>query len=448
MADGLMKRLEAFVYDLWRRYLLHLCRNKPYETTYSLLCNGGHVSLKRGDYLCWAWSKGTHAVALIDGDSAARRIAWLLRPGFNVISLDLKNDWHVARWTSLGSEDGSVCETSLQMRSWWAITARFKTKLAPFLPSNVKLVGLGGYRELFPPPNKQTKSIWEQWASFVHELSILNIEDWIPPVLAGKYPVIRPAVGAIPEGERVGAHVHLHYLDVWRELREDLGSLPRNTRLFVTISEDAIPGDGITADSILAEVKREWANGSVRVVGNRGRDIAPLLQLLAEGCFDGLDCVCKIHGKKSFRAGQPTYLGEVWRRHLVGELISDPQSIMTIAQRFRNDQTLGILGPERVRLPSARVTRIIEDDKGLLLKLMKERFGTTAPGRLTFFAGTMFWFRPEAFAVFRKPPEGGWSFPPEPVSEVGSLAHALERLLPTAALLSGFKVENLLSRPL
>jgi hypothetical protein len=39
--------------------------------------------------------------------------------------------------------------------------------------------------------------------------------------------------------------------------------------------------------------------------------------------------------------------------------------------------------------------------------------------------------------------QGGWPFPAEPAPEEGSLAHALERLLPTSALLAGYSVESL-----
>jgi len=104
---------------------------------------------------------------------------------------------------------------------------------------------------------------------------------------------------------------------------------------------------------------------------------------------------------------------------------------------------LGILGPAQLRLPRRELESVLDRDCGLLRELLLSRFGRDFTNRTVFFAGTMFWFRPEALRLLRHPPQGGWPFPAEPAPEEGSLAHALERLLPTSALLAGYSVESL-----
>jgi len=47
-----------------------------------------------------------------------------------------------------------------------------------------------------------------------------------------------------------------------------------------------------------------------------------------------------------------------------------------------------------------------------------------------------------ALKLLKHPPTGGWAFPPEPAPKKGLLAHALERLVPTLALLAGYPVES------
>ena len=57
---------------------------------------------------------------------------------------------------------------------------------------------------------------------------------------------------------------------------------------------------------------------------NRGRDIGPFLALLERGRLDRYRYICKVHGKKSIDGGRQTYMGEMWRRRLLFDLLGAP----------------------------------------------------------------------------------------------------------------------------
>jgi lipopolysaccharide biosynthesis protein len=192
----------------------------------------------------------------------------------------------------------------------------------------------------------------------------------------------------------------------------------------------------------MTEMAADWPHACIQISPNRGRDVGPFMRLLEGGRFDGLDCVCKIHGKRSLRR-QGTFLGDTWRQYAIETLLPDPESIVRVGRCFTANPRLGILGPALLRLPRHDLALVIDRDRPMLRKLMLSHFDRDVTEKIVFFAGTMFWFRPDALSLLRHPPAGGWAFPAEPAPDEGSLAHALERLLPTSALLAGYSVESL-----
>jgi hypothetical protein len=450
---------KKYLFFFWSQLSLALCRAAACEGP--IILDRRHASpLRKGRYLCWSRSEDLSAVALSDGFSPKRRAVWLLEPGANILWLELQEDWPAPQFMRLGGEGNIASEPCLHLRPLRGIHGVLHLTLATILRATIDevlLAGMGRYFVFCPKRMMiEERTKWHQWAHYVPELTVLNLEDWIPPVLEGKYPSVGSAMvpahtshpdNDVPIPPAIGAHVHLHYLDVWPELREDLKKLPPDARVVVSISNEAVPAKNLDANEIIHDVHQLWQRGKVVTTINRGRDIGPFMQLLAEGEFDGLTCLCKIHGKKSFRLEKATYLGEVWRRYPITEILPDNDRLHAILLRFSTDAKLGMLGPSRLRLPSARVRDVIEDDGGLLRQIMHNLFGKDVTTDLTFFAGTMFWVRPEALARVRRPVHNPWLFPPEPLGISGSLAHALERLLPTSVVLAGYKVENLPSPP-
>ena len=426
--------------ESWRRRLawlrILLSRWRPARRL--AISSGGAETLAAGDYLCWTWGKDVEALTLLDAAQPIRRIAWLRRPGANVLWLRLNQTWAAPQLHSLGTRDGIGGHAGLRLyRLPWLYPLLLRPPFASRRGAE-RRCGLGLCRPLWPAPLEPGDD-WQAWSDSLDDLTLLRLEDIVPQQPAAV------AHSRLPPDDRVGAHLHLHYLEPWPELDAALRRLPPGSRIHITVSEQARGHGGISLDAWLEQLALQWPYAHIRRVTNRGRDLSPFLALLAEGAFDGLDCVCKIHGKISLRDGRPTYLGQAWRRQAIHELLPEADALAALIQRFRDDPHLGVLGPERLHLPSERrgISDCLEKDGGLLARLMRERFGADRRRDITFFAGSMFWFRPEALAALRTPPPGGWEFPPEPIADTGSLAHALERLLPSCAKFTGWRVISL-----
>jgi hypothetical protein len=431
-----------FSYRLWFHLLSWLAGAGKASRSRYVVSDQPHagVALPAGDYLAWMRGNAVTGMGLTDRVHPLHRLAWLRQPGLNLLWLRLENDWIKPQLENLGRVDGSG---DLHLRRVPRWLGKVLEVVRPFqaFERSLKQTGVGQWRAFWPPPDASGSSAWHDWALFLSELSMLRLEDVTPEVDAS------PPAKPLPANTlaKIGAHAHLHFLAAWPEMAVSLAQLPTTAKLFVTMTENAVAAPGISVAQVTAEIARDFPGAVVRRVPNRGRDMAPFLALLAEGAFDGLDCVCKLHGKMSFRDGRLTWLGVAWRRQSLFELLPSPAGVADIANRFLADPLLGVVGNERLRLPNERIWKVFsgEADGGLLLNLMRTRLGTDLSREIEFFAGSMFWFRPQAFAALRLPPPGGWPFPDEPLPDTGTLAHALERLLPTAAKHAGFRLAGL-----
>ncbi len=176
---------------------------------------------------------------------------------------------------------------------------------------------------------------------------------------------------------------------------------------------------------------------------NRGRDVRPFLDLLEAGRLDRYRYVCKIHGKKSSDGGRLPYMGSLWRRRSLVELLGGPGIAENIVRAFEADPSVGMIGPRAFRLPSANIP--LEPAWGKtrpkVLELAAKMGVAPAQFRLDFFGGTMFWVRPEALQPLRALRLAS-AFPEEQGLLDGGLEHATERLFATAVVAAGFRLAD------
>ena len=176
---------------------------------------------------------------------------------------------------------------------------------------------------------------------------------------------------------------------------------------------------------------------------NRGRDVRPFLDLLESGRLDRYRYVCKIHGKKSNDGGRISYLGALWRRRSLFDLLAGPGIAEAIVQAFEADPSVGIIGPRAFRLPSE--TSPLEPSWGKtrpkVLELAAKMGVAPQEFRLDFYGGTMFWARPEALRPLREL-KLARAFPEEQGLLDGGLEHATERLFTTSAVVAGFTLAD------
>jgi len=289
---------------------------------------------------------------------------------------------------------------------------------------------------------------WAEWCACLNALRFLGLEEEIPNSrLMAWSPEDRDSTPPEAGGDlssrasRIGVHVHLHYHDVWPEIRARLANLPPGFGLHVTAND--------ANAALFKSIAADFPGAAITLVPNRGRDIGPFLALLGSGAFDRYDYVCKIHSKKSLVEGEDSsfgrgYYGRAWRRRAIADLLGTPGQIRRILALFEADPAIGVVGCATLRQPNPRASAkdALGKNRERIEALLSRCAGHRVPASVDYFAGSMYWFRPHALQAVRALAIAPGDFPEEPCEADGTLAHALERVIPTAATMSGYRIAD------
>ena len=229
---------------------------------------------------------------------------------------------------------------------------------------------------------------------------------------------------------RIGVVAHVFYDDLIEELAGYLARIPTPFCLFVSVVSEASQEQVTARFSRLENLTRLV----VKVVPNRGRDIAPMLVAFREEVLS-LDVVAHVHTKKSLYTGGER---QDWRRYLLDSLLGSRDRIARHLGRFQADPALGILYPESFSgvpgwahtwLGNLAVCRDLGDRLGIGIE----------PGRyFDYPAGSMFWARVDALRPLLALKLELEDFPEEHGQTDGTLQHAVERLLVHVVRKQGF----------
>ena len=241
----------------------------------------------------------------------------------------------------------------------------------------------------------------------------------LPVLLDSPHPAGPPA--------RAAVCLHLFYPELWPLFRAQCQLIPEPWDLFVT-------APAFAATKAWHDIVRDQPRVRFLPVPNRGRDIAPWLQLLRSGALDGYEAVCKLHGKRSphMQGG-----GDVWRDEMLQALLGSFANVQRILDRFFMQPELALLGPACSQRALGAAADWSKNRRNV--QLLSRRLGLDAvDAKQLFFAGTMFWFRSAAFEALRSSSLNLADFPREMGQTEGTLAHAMERLVSaTAGVRSG-----------
>jgi Rhamnan synthesis protein F len=229
--------------------------------------------------------------------------------------------------------------------------------------------------------------------------------------------------------------VHIYYEETWADIAGVLKRLTIPFDLIVTM----VAGLGGLAEAI----SRDFPDASIEAMENRGRDVRPFLVLLEKGRLDRYQYVCKVHGKKSSDGGRKSYMGAIWRRRLLFDLLAAPSLAASILDMFERDPSVGMIGPRAFRLPSEAYSEELSwsVNRKTVLDLAGKMGVPADQFLLDFFGGTMFWVRPEALAPLRKL-KLSEAFPEEKGLLDGGLEHAVERLFGAAVVAAGYRLAD------
>lgn len=236
-----------------------------------------------------------------------------------------------------------------------------------------------------------------------------------------------PAEQSPAQDLRVAIQAHFFYPELARDFLERI-QLNRTTCDLLISTNDREKAQ------TLRRLLGDHTGGSVeiRVVPNRGRDIAPLLTGFAD-VLQRYDVIGHVHGKRS-SWHENKDIGEIWRAFLWGNLIGGPHAMLDrILREFEAQPQLGLVFPADPHIIGWTKNRPLAES---LAKRMG--YGGALPDAFDFPVGTMFFSRVEALQPLLDAELSWDEYPPEPLPIDGTILHALERLLPFSAELAGF----------
>jgi rhamnosyltransferase len=130
----------------------------------------------------------------------------------------------------------------------------------------------------------------------------------------------------------------------------------------------------------------------------------------------------KLHSKKSLYSTH----GDFWRKRIVNELLKNPTKTNQICHVLR-ELNVGIVGGDQEFIQAMEFWGSnFDSSKKLVEKIYQDSIGVSDLG---FFAGSMFWFRPDVFKDLLQFDSSDLDFGVEEGKLDGTLAHVFERVL-------------------
>lgn len=239
-------------------------------------------------------------------------------------------------------------------------------------------------------------------------------------------------------GSNICIHIHLYYLDLIQEFVYYLKDFPFAFDLVVTSPND--PDRHIVVKQFTA-LCPNLKQLKFIVCPNVGRDVAPWIVEMRD-IQDEYDYICHVHSKKTQYLHE---MGEHWRKHLLSNLLS-PEKVREIVFTFNENPELGCLAPCPFGDHVDAIwnsTWLFGNTEEYLISLLSQMGVNPEFHRndLLYSIGTMMWYRPAALKPLFDLGLTYADFPVEPLSEEGSIAHAIEHIINYVCERSSYKLK-------
>lgn len=273
--------------------------------------------------------------------------------------------------------------------------------------------------------------IWENILRVDNQADLKKNLQW-NYVLPSDYSQIE----AMPSGKTVALFMHIHYYDLAESCAEYARTMPDGTDMYITTNTEEKAAH-------IKEAFKDLNYGKldVRVVPNRGRDVAPFF-VEFQDIVGNYDYICHVHDKKSGQS-KPGTIGLGFAYKCFENTLKSKQFVLNVINTFEKNPRAGMLSPPPPNHseyyftfglewgPNFATTASLAGELGIHCSIREDK-EPIAP------LGSFFWARGAALKpLFRKK----WSyedFPQEPVQVDGTILHAIERLYPFAAQSAGF----------
>lgn len=228
---------------------------------------------------------------------------------------------------------------------------------------------------------------------------------------------------------KIAIQAHIFYLDLLEEIANYFSNMPYKFDALISIIDSSAREKVQAAFEKIPNVEK----CIVRVVPNRGRDVAPFIIGFGD-LLPNYDFIAHVHSKKSLYTGSEQ---KKWRHYLFDALLGNSERIKKIFYAFNENKKVGLIYPAPAEnVPYAAFTWLSNRQAGyFLLNRIGVPLNTT--DYFDFPAGTMFWAR--TFAL-RKVFQAGLTiedFPEEKGQNDGTIAHAFERSVALTTLSEG-----------
>ncbi len=236
---------------------------------------------------------------------------------------------------------------------------------------------------------------------------------------ADDFSIAIPFEYSVPQSvreQRIAIVSHIFHPDLAVWLFEVLAHLDLAADIFIST-------DTPEKQNIIESAFSGWKFGStcVRVMENRGRDIAPKLVGFAD-VYSRYDLILFLHSKKSAHHG----FGADWRDYLVRSLAGSSANVNSILEIFRQCPEIGMVFPQHFSKLSAATPIEWGSNFRLARRLAWQMDIDLSPdGYLDMPSGSMFWSRPQALRPLLALNLKTQDFPAEPCPVDGTIAHEL-----------------------
>jgi glycosyltransferase involved in cell wall biosynthesis len=173
----------------------------------------------------------------------------------------------------------------------------------------------------------------------------------------------------------------------------------------------------------------------IKVVPNRGRDVAPFLTAFS-GELQSYEIIGHVHTKETVYNRDREEIDR-WNNFLLENMIGGGYPMIDfIISCFHRDKKLGLVFPDDPNILNWTANRPYAEELARRIEL-----NTPLPENINFPVGTMFWARSEALSPLLKLNLDWDDYPQEPVASDGSMLHAFERLIPLVVQKSGYRAD-------
>ncbi len=223
--------------------------------------------------------------------------------------------------------------------------------------------------------------------------------------------------------------MHVYYTELFVELAKYLKNIPGGFDLYVSLPEDK--------KDFSKTIFEHYPNAQIFLTQNKGRDIAPFIEIFRMISHCGYAALLKLHTKKSTHRQD----GSAWRDDILSKLLGSKVAVCAVREEFDSTQGAGLIGPQG-HILDHRIYWGFNKEKTLNLAKDAGIYFNGDP-QFSFIAGSMFWAKPEALTYLNTIPINASDFEPEPTPPDGALAHAVERFIGLAAKAKGYSIKEI-----